>query len=190
MDERFLEFWGNFLINTAKGKKQAEEMSKWLGKSFSPLTDISSPKAKPGFEDISEMFRKFYGLENLSEYSEEYETLAKKASVDFQKSFNDYLGMMGMVSKAEHLALIRKYEDIKKKCADQEETIRHFQMLLEAGDEEQGHAVKNLRDMAKDQAELFQKMMASFAPVSDQEPEKKETDSIKQTSEVSETSEV
>jgi hypothetical protein len=34
MDRHFLEFWGNFLINAAKGQKQMEDMSKWMQQGF------------------------------------------------------------------------------------------------------------------------------------------------------------
>jgi hypothetical protein len=48
MDKYFLEFWGNFLINTAKGQKQMEDMSKWMQQGFE------------GFDELTGMFRKFW----------------------------------------------------------------------------------------------------------------------------------
>lgn len=160
-DEKFLEFWGNFLLSAARGKKQAEDVGTWTRQYFKSMNQIVATSQK-GFSDLSEfsvMFRKFYGLDQIPEQSPEYESRMKTSASDFQKSLNDYLGMMGMVSKAEHLALVRKYEKLKEKCADQEETVRHLRMLLDTKGTAQGEAVRTLQDIMKDQTELFRNMM-------------------------------
>ena len=163
MDEKFLEFWGNLLINAARSKRQTDDVSDWMQKGFEQFREMTTFQGTRGFGDICTMFRKFYGLDQLPERSSEYQTMAKKASEDFQKSFLDYQSMMGMVSKKEHLTLVEKYEALKEKCADQEETIRHLQMLLKnVKGQEQGDAVRNLQSIVKDQTELFQKMTTGF----------------------------
>jgi SMC interacting uncharacterized protein involved in chromosome segregation len=163
-DEKFLEFWGNFLLSAARGKKQADDIGTWTRQYFKNMNQIMAASQK-SFSDLSEfsvMFRKFYGLDQIPEQSKEYESKMKTSASDFQKSLNDYLGMMGMVSKAEHLALVGKYEKLKEKCESQEETIRHLRMLLNAKGMAQGDAVKGLQDIVKDQTELFRNMMAGF----------------------------
>ncbi len=163
-DEKFLEFWGNFLLSAARGKKQAEDVGTWTRQYFKSMNQIMAASQK-GFSDLNEfsvMFRKFYGLDHIPEQSPEYESRMKTSASDFQKSLNDYLGMMGMVSKAEHVALVRKYEKLKEKCADQEETVRHLRMLLDTKGTVQGEAVRTLQDIMKDQTELFRNMMAGI----------------------------
>ncbi|MCP4111596.1 MAG: hypothetical protein GY749_39765 [Desulfobacteraceae bacterium] len=159
MDEKFLEFWGNFLISTAREKKRADDISNIMQKS---ITDFNEMFAA-GMGELTPMFRKFYGLDKLSEKSDDYSTMTKKAVDDFQKSFKDYMAMMGVFPKEDYLALVEKYEKLKEKCADQEETIRHLRMLLGANSGEQSDAIRSLQDIAKDQSELFQNMIKDFS---------------------------
>ncbi|OQX25610.1 MAG: hypothetical protein BWK80_14665 [Desulfobacteraceae bacterium IS3] len=177
-DEKFLEFWGNFLLSAARGKKQAEDVGTWTRQYFKSMNQIMTASQK-GFSDLNEfsvMFRKFYGLDKIPEQSPEYESRMKTSASDFQKSLNDYLGMMGMVSKAEHLALVRKYEKLKEKCADQEETVRHLRMLLDTKGTVQGETVRTLQDIMKDQTELFRNMVAGIGQQSGKENPPDKTD--------------
>ena len=75
MDRHFLEFWGNLLLTAAKSQKQLEEMAKWIQQGFS------------GFEDLTAMFHKSYGLDRLTEGSSDYLKRWKKAEADFRKSY-------------------------------------------------------------------------------------------------------
>ena len=152
MDRHFLEFWGNFLINAAKGQKQLQDMSKWMQQGFK------------GFDEFADMFRKFYGLEHMEKDTSSYMETWKKASENFQKSFKDYLRLMGVVPKDEHLELVRKYEDLKEKVAAQEETIKHLRMLLEEKKvETQGELVQGFQEIIEKQSEQFQETMETLS---------------------------
>lgn len=164
MDKHFLEFWGNFMLNAARGQKQLDDINKWMGQDLS------------GFEDLTGMFKKFYGLDRLSEDSGDYLESWKQATEEFQKSFKDYLILMNVVPKDEHLALVKKYEALKKKVADQEETIEHLRMLLGEKGADQGETVKVIEDFMKKQTEQFQKLIKSsgdFLKESTQAPKEK-----------------
>jgi tetratricopeptide (TPR) repeat protein len=151
MDRQFLEFWGNFLINAAKGQKQMEDMSKWMQQGFK------------GFDELTGMFKKFYGLEHMEKDTPAYMETWKQASENFQKSYKDYLRMMGIVPKDEHLELVRKYEELKKKVAVHEETIKHLRILLEEKRAEtQGEFVKGFREILEKQGEQFQETMETM----------------------------
>lgn len=151
MDTHFLEFWGNFLINAAKGQKQLEDMSKWMQQGFK------------GFDELTAMFTKFYGLEHMGKDSPDYMATWEKASEDFIKSFKEYLGLMGVVPKEEHLALVKKYEELKEKVASQEETIKHLRMLLgEKRAGTQGDVVKGFQEIIEKQSKEFQETMETF----------------------------
>ena len=151
MDKHFLEFWGNFLINTAKGQKQLADMSKWMQQGFE------------GFDELTAMFKKFYGLENMEKHTPAYMETWKKASENFQKSFKDYLRLMGVVPKDEHLALVKKHEELKEKVAAHEETIKHLRMILEEKKADtQGELVKEFQEILERQSEQFQETMETF----------------------------
>ena len=151
MDRHFLEFWGNFLINTAKGQKQMEDISKWMQQGFE------------GFDELTGMFKKFYGLEHMEKDTPAYIETWEKASEKFQESFKDYLRLMGVVPKDEHLTLVKKYEELKEKVAAQEETINNLRMLLEEKKAEtQGELVKGFQEILEKQSEQFQETMETF----------------------------
>jgi len=191
MDEKFLEFWGNLLISFARGKKQTTETTEIFQKNFATFNEFFSKlmqknltgfdelfssmtkkKDIAGFDELSAMFRNFYGLDQLPENSSEYNTMSKKAVHDFQESFREYLAFTGFVPKDEHLKLVEKYEKLKEKCADHEETIKHLKMLTGGKSVDQGDIIRSLQSIIKDQTSFFQKMMND---VSQQYFYKKET---------------
>ena len=151
MDPHFLEFWGNFLVNASKEQRRLKDLYEWMQQGFN------------GFDDLTEMFRKFYGLDHMEKDTPAYLETLKKASENFLESFKDYLDLMGMVPKDKHLALVQKYEALKEKVADQEETIKNLQLLLEEKRaESQGELVQGFQDLIEKQSKQYQKTMETF----------------------------
>jgi len=132
MEEYFYEFWKNQLITVEKGQKQMQDMTKLIMQGLS------------GFEEVPEMIGKFCSMDFWSKETHGYIKAWEMTREDFQKFFKDYLNLMGLVPKHEHLTLINKYNDLnqsvidqKKEISDQnklvaaqEETIKHLRMLL------------------------------------------------------------
>ena len=147
MDDKYLEFFGNLFLNAAKSQKQMKDLFKLSRQGFK------------GFEEISAMFRKFYGLDNIEKDAPEYIKNWHKASEEFQNRFKEYLALMGVVPKEDHISLVEKYEELKKKVADQDETIRHLQMLLHDKTADQGETAKVFQDLMTKQSEQFMEMM-------------------------------
>lgn len=151
MDRQFMEFWGNFMLNAAKSQKQIEDMTEWMKGGFT------------GFQDLTSMFKKVYGLNDVEKESPDYLKMWTGAQENFTKSFKDYLAMLGVAPRDEHLALVKKYEELKEKVASQEETIRHLRMLMsESKMEEHQELAGHFEELAKKQGEQFQKLMESF----------------------------
>ena len=119
MNRHFLEFWGKALLQAAQSQKQLEDLAKWCQRGFL------------GFQDYTQLFKATYGLDEMAESSPDYFTLWKKSEDDFRESFKEYLNLLGMVPREEYAALARKYEELKEKVAEQEETIKLLRMLLE-----------------------------------------------------------
>lgn len=118
MDRHFLEFWGNFLLQAAKGQKQLEDLAKWTQSGLS------------NWGDFTTLFRQAYGLEQVKQESPDYQQIWKKAEEDFRDSFRDYLSLLGVVPREEYAELARKYAELKEKVAEQEETIKLLRTLL------------------------------------------------------------
>lgn len=151
MDKQFLEFWGNFLLAAAKGHEQLENLNQWMSQNFR------------GFEELTAMFSKFYGLEQSREKDPESDPAWKKAAVDFHKSFNAYLDLMGGVSKEEYQALEKKYNALQEKVTEQEATINDLRALLDDKGAYQGETVTVFQDLVKKQGEAFETLMRNLA---------------------------
>jgi hypothetical protein len=147
MDRHFLEFWGNFMLNASRSQKQLEELTEWVHKGFT------------GFEELTSLFRKIYGLEGSADSVSAW----KKAQEDFMKSMKDYLNLLGVVPLEEHIALVKKYEDLKEKVASQEETIRHLKMLLsESQGAHTAEVTQHFDELIRKQSDQFQNLMEGF----------------------------
>jgi hypothetical protein len=160
MDKKFLEFWGTFLLNAAKGQEQLEDMTQWFREGFK------------GVEQQMSLFRQCYGLDREPESSPNYMEMWSKAASDFQNSYKELLGLMALVPKEEYLTLAERYEALQEKLASQDETIRHLKMKSTSGDIDQGAVVKGFETLMKNQSDQFQKVMKSFGQLY-KEPQKK-----------------
>lgn len=147
MDDKYLEFLGNLFLNAAKNQRQMEDLFKLSQQGFK------------GFEEMAAMFRKFYGLENIEKDAPEYIKTWRNATEEFQNTFREYMTMVGVIPKEDYISLVEKYEALKKKVADQDETIRHLQMLLRDKSVDQGETAKVFQDLMTKQSEQFMEIM-------------------------------
>ena len=147
MNRHFLEFWGKALLETAKSQKQLEDLAKWFQQGFL------------GFQDYTQLFKASYGLDEMAEDTPDYLSMWKKAEDDFRRSFKDYLNLLGVVPREEYASLVRKYEDLKEKAAEQEQTIKQLRRLAE----EKGLGLEattlEFQKLIKKQGEQFQKFI-------------------------------
>jgi len=150
MDKQFLEFWGNYLIQVAKGQQRMDDLHQWMSRGLK------------GFEDLTSLFRKAYGLEEVRRDHPDFGKMWKEAEEKFRESYAESLKLYGMVPRSEHLELVRKYEALKEKCADQQETIAHLKALLEAGGADQNELMRSFQELARKQGDQFQKFMESL----------------------------
>jgi phage tail tape-measure protein len=162
LEEKYFEFLGNFFLSAAKAQKQMDDIMAMSKHGFK------------GFEEMSSMFRSFYGLDKMEKNAPEYMKTWENASEEFQKSFKEYLNILGVVPKEDYIALVKRYEDLKVRVRDQEETIRHLQMLLGEKGSDQGESVKVFQDLMKKQSEQFVEMMDSVGEYFKKNDRKKE----------------
>jgi len=146
MDKNFLEFWGNFLLSAARGKKQVEDMNEWIGQGLK------------GSEGLSNMFQKSYGLDKAKKDDPDYMETWNRASENFLNSFRDYLNLLGVVPGEEHLSLVEKYEKLKEKVVSQEETIKHLKKLLNTKSVDEGGMLDGYQSLMEKQTAEFQEL--------------------------------
>ena len=157
MDSKFLEFWGNYLLAAARGQKQLEDLNQWIGQGFS------------GFEELTAMFKKFYGLERPRKQDSDSNKAWQKAVADFRNSFDAYLDLMGVVPKGEFRALEQKYAALQKRVAEQEDTIKVLRKLLAEEGTYQGETVKVFQDLVQKQSDAFETLMNNLTAVTKDE---------------------
>jgi hypothetical protein len=147
MDRHFLEFWGNFLLQAAQGQKLLEDLAPWTRRDFF------------NFEDLTALFRKSYGLEQVEQDSPDYLKIWEKAQKDFRDSFRDYLSLLGVVPRDEYLELAGKYEKLKEKVAEQEETIKLLRMVLSDKGLDFAAVTLEFQKLVEKQGDQFHKLM-------------------------------
>jgi DNA repair exonuclease SbcCD ATPase subunit len=107
------------------------------------------------------MFRKLCGLDWMPEVKDmsNYLDTWNLAMKDYTKSFHDYLGLIGLVSKDEHLALIGKYKELKKTFENQAKEILDRDDRI-ADQKKQMSSLKALLTKQKKELENQKKMLA------------------------------
>jgi hypothetical protein len=150
LDQRFLEFLGNLLLSAARGQKLMADIFSWMQQGYS------------GYEELTAMFRKFYGLETPSPSAVEGQKRDEKAFQDFQQSFNAYLRLWGVVSESEHRHLLDKLKKLEDKCEEQEKIIRNLKQLLDLKLTDQNEFFQTMQDIMAGQSEVVQQMLKSF----------------------------
>jgi hypothetical protein len=107
MDQSIYKFWEDQFINLEQGRKQMEDMTKWIMGGLS------------GFEVLSEPFGKFWNMDFWPTETQDYMKAWGTTTKDFQKFFTYYLDMMGLVPKDEHFELKEQYKALNERVEDQ-----------------------------------------------------------------------
>jgi hypothetical protein len=131
------------------------------------------------------MFRKLCGLDWMPEVKDMSNFLDpwKMATKDYTKPFHDYLGLIGLVAKDEHLALIGKYKELKKafesqgkeildrddRIADQKKQMSSMKAILTKQKKEIENQKKIAAEQKKELLSQNRKMENQKKQIADQE---------------------
>lgn len=148
MDKQFLEFWGNFLLSAAKGQRQVDEFSRWMSQGME------------GFQDLNDMFRKFYRLDDTEAADPDMWTSAQST---FRDAYKAYLDSMGVVPKSEYTDLKQQFEALKEKVSEQEKTIRNLRLELGESKLSEGDTVRGFQELIQVQSDQFRELSDSFS---------------------------
>jgi hypothetical protein len=89
--------------------------------------------------------------------------MGTKALTDFQKSLTEYMDLLGVVPKSEYQTLLRKCQELEKKVAEREETIRQLKMTGTGTWSGQKEFTKGMQDLVTKQSEQFQELINHFS---------------------------
>ncbi len=163
MDTKFLAFLGNFLLSAAKGQEQAESLNRMVREGFKT------------FEQQLNLFQKFYGLDRKPDSSDQYLKMWSKAASDFAKSYQDFMGLMGMVPREDHEAVCRENEELKEKIAALEDILGQGKRKIGTKKMDFTEVFKGFEGLMKKQAEQFQTLMASYGKPNEVDESAKES---------------
>jgi hypothetical protein len=150
VDRHIMELWGNMFLNAANSQKQLEDLAKWMGGDFS------------GFEDMSDLFGKIYGVDMFAKNTPEYLEIWKKASEDFHGAFKEFFSLMDLVPRQDYLTLLRENEELREKLKEQEEIMLKLCGVFDTRLVEQGEGLKGFESLIQDQSRQFHELLSSF----------------------------
>jgi hypothetical protein len=116
-----------------------------------------------GFEDLTAMMKKFYGIEPSRKNASDSTNAWQNAAADFKNSFNTYLTLMGLIPQEKYRALEEKYTALQEKVAELEDTIKILRNLLADKSTYQGETTKVFQDLVNRQAEAFETLMQNIS---------------------------
>ena len=150
MNTQFFEFWGNFLINVAKGQKQLDDMSTWMKQGY---TDA---------DDLAALFRRCYGLNASDTGSAQDPQAWQEAVAEFQNTFTQFAAQWGWVPQAEHQQALEKCAALEKQVEAQQATIHQLRDLLAQKGLGYSELLQHMQGSLKDQSDQFQALMENI----------------------------
>jgi len=153
MDSKFLEFWGNVLLSAAKGQRQIEDFNRWIEQGFK------------GIQEFGTLLAGIYGIKEEPVPEEGGGEAWNRTLRDFRKSYEEYMSLMGMVSREDYRRLAEECERLKEKVAEQEDTIRRLRMNAGWENTSRDEVVRGVQDLMTRQTEQFQELMKSYVSV-------------------------
>ena len=161
MDANFLEFFGQMLIQAAKGQRQMDQFSNLMQQGLN-ATNRS---------EFSDTFQRLYGLTDISKESDQYTGLFQKTQADFIAAYGEFMGLMGLVPEKKYKQLEEEYQALEKKCLAQEKKIAQLEAKLGKSNNPGDDLTDQLSDLIKQQKSEFNNTIKALSSLFD--PNKK-----------------
>jgi len=149
MDAKFFQFWNDFIQQSASSQLGPEALTGWM-------TGTGIP------DELMAMFKKSYGLDQMSVDTPEYSTLFESSLKEFNHSLTKLYSLLDVVPKKDFLDLEKKYKEMKRKVENLEEVVSHLKLLFKTSTPNVEEGIGSLNKMLKSQNEHFLKMMENL----------------------------
>jgi hypothetical protein len=150
MNKDFLEFWGNFLLQAARGQRQIEDVARW---------------SRLGFEAVEEQrafWNSFRPAENVSEKKPEALEIWEKTADEFRRSYREFVRLFGMVSMDEYQSLLKENKALEKKLAERKELSPKVRSAGKKVLDVQREIEKGLQELIQKQGDQYRELMESI----------------------------
>jgi Skp family chaperone for outer membrane proteins len=145
MDKQFLEFWGNALLQAARGQAQMENISKWLS------------QAGSGVPKLTELFEQTYGLASTGKAIAHQSPDWQRATDRFNQAFEDYLALLNVVPLARYRELEEKNAALQKEVDRLRNELKDLRSgLAKTGQGASEEVISGLQSLLQKQQREFQ----------------------------------
>ena len=160
MDKQVFEIMGNMLLQVAKSQELYDKFSDWMKTVFQ---GFEKDTTRNDSDELMSSFKKIYtmGADKTKKEPHEPEELDQFGH-NIQQSMNTFMDMVGCVPKYKHIALIEKYEALKKTCEEKDETINNLRLLVSEKTSGVSDTMNELHDIMQKQTEQFMSFMKPF----------------------------
>jgi predicted nucleic acid-binding Zn-ribbon protein len=159
MDKQFLEFWGNVLLQAAKGQAQVENIGKWLDQGAS------------GVQNLTDQFRRTYNLASEKTPTADQQTALQQATDRFNKAYEDYLALLSVVPEARYRELESKNESLQKEVARLQQEIARLRGAPEGAGEPADETIADFHALVEKQQRDFEDLTRQFKRFWDKQPD-------------------
>ena|GEM_PF-2026748 len=163
MDEKMFRFWSDFFRQAAEGQARVDEIRHWM----------ESGMRATG--EIREWFQKW--IEQTGFPGDAAVKPMEEFMAEFNRAIQPFIINFGMVPKTVYLELEEKYNALKQRAAEQEETIRRLRRMV--ADKEIGGGAEEgdrFAELLAAQQQQFRQWMEMFTPGSKKEGNKENGD--------------
>jgi len=151
MDSQFLEFLGNYLIQTARWQKLVEQPSPGVTPDVMDL------------EELGKMFKQACGIGAPAEPAfAEYSRIWQQTIECFESVFTPNARMWGWIPQADYQVLQEKCESLEKTIQKQDQIISQLRSLLEEKGLGQIELMQRYQSLIQNQSDEFQMFMKNF----------------------------
>jgi len=154
MNSQFLEFFGNYMIQTAKWQKLIEQTSSVMTPNVMYVAEFGT------------LFKQVCSLNVPNQpASAEYTRVWRQTIENFQSAFCQNAKLWGWVPQADHQALQEKCKAMEKAIQKQNQTISQLRSLLEEKGLGQIELLQRFQSLIQDQSDEFQTFVQNFGEV-------------------------
>jgi len=150
MDKQFLEFWGNVMLQAAKGQAQVENISKWLA------------QGAGGVQNLTDQFKRAYNIDATETPSTDQHTAWQQATDRFNKAYEDYLALLSVVPQARYRELESKNEALQKEVTRLQQEIARLRGAPEGAGGPADETIADFHALLEKQQRDFEDLTRQF----------------------------
>jgi len=158
MDKQFLEFWGNLLLQAAKGQAQMENIGKWI------------TQGTGGGQTLEDQFRRAYHLDSKETSATDHPDAFQQAADRFKEAYEDYLSLLDVVPRTRFRELESKNASLQEEVTRLQKEIDRLRGALHGSGEQSQEVIADFQLLLQKQQREFQDLAQQFKTLWREQP--------------------